>query len=101
MIDEERLKKLEPFLIKEGYHALKVIEGRGICGIFRFMFTTAIVYGIDGGGYKGRYCYPHGNIMECVINYFTWDGVDDPRGPWVKHKGHEEYTNPELKEDIQ
>jgi hypothetical protein len=39
--------------------------------------------------------------MECVINYFTWDGVDDPRGPWVKHKGHEEYTNPELKEDIQ
>lgn len=90
-------KELRKFLEEEGYMHLKQIKGRGICGIKRFIFTTAIVYGLDEYGYKGRYCYPHHEIAALTIAYSTWDGGDDPIGPWIKHKRDVEYSNSETK----
>ena len=97
-------RELEEFLNEQGYHKLKYIEGRGICGVMGFIFTVAIVHGIDPemsiyGGYKGRYCYPREYSQDCVIALTTWDGKEDPSGRWIKHKGRKEYTNEEKFEE--
>lgn len=94
MTDNEFLEQMLPALTDMGYHQLKVIPGRGICGILPFAFTTAIVYGIDDIGYKGRYCYSHQHVEILVAAYHIWDGKEDPVGPWIKHKGYIEYSNP-------
>jgi hypothetical protein len=88
--------ELKKYLESEGYTGIREIEGRGIYGVHRFIFTTAIVYGIDETGYKSRWCYPHSLIMELAIAYSKWDGIGDPEGNWIKHKGYMEYSNPNL-----
>lgn len=50
-------KGLETFLEKEGYRGLKEIKNRGIVGLYRFIYTVGLVYGIDKNGYLGRFCY--------------------------------------------
>lgn len=91
-------KDLAEFLQKESYSQLRFIERRGICGIMRFAFTTAIVEGLDRSGYEGRWCYPHSEIKNLALAYLIWDGKGDPQGPWIKYKGRVEYSNPNLKE---
>lgn len=81
MISEE----LKEFLEKEGYKELREIPGRGVCGVFRFMFTVGVVLGIDSQGYKGRYCY--GSEVQAMYAINTWDGIGDPPGNWIKYKG--------------
>ena len=88
--------ELKEHLKENGYSHFREIPGRGLCGILVFMYTTAIVYGINEIGYTGRYCYPHENVKELALAYQIWDGVEDPIGPWVKHKGEVEYSNPNL-----
>lgn len=92
-------EELKAFLEAEGYRDLRVIPGRGVCGIRAFMFTNAIVYGLDMGGYIGRYCYPHEKIGELIMAYALWDGKEDPLGQWIKHKGGYEYINPNYYDD--
>lgn len=89
-ISEEIIKELND----QGYSDLKYIEGRGICGVRRFMFTTGLVYGIDDYGYAGRYCYTHNFDARKALR--DWDGVGDPGDDqWIKHKGGiGEYRNP-------
>lgn len=94
MIDLE----LEKLLIREGYFSLREIPNRGIVGLSQFVFTVGIVYGLDATGYKGRYCYSR--MKDAIEAFKTWDGVNDPDGPWIKHKGHFEYSNPKLDETI-
>ena len=74
MDDNKRLEILREELEAEGYYGLKVITGQGICGMSKFVFTTAIVVGLTNIGYKGRYCYPHELVKECVLAYNIWDG---------------------------
>ena len=52
-IPAELLKELEA----NGYCFLRMIPGRGICGLSKLMYTVGIVYGLDMFGYNGRYCY--------------------------------------------
>jgi hypothetical protein len=95
--DLYRLDILHNNLIGEGYHNLKVIPGLGICGLRRFIYTTAIVVGIDGTGYKGRYCYPNDKVLGCLIAFETWNGKDLPKGDWIKYKGEGgEFLNPNM-----
>lgn len=97
MDDNNRLEILREELTNEGYYNLKVVEGRGICGMMRFIFTTAIVENITSIGYKGRWCYPHELVKECLVAYTIWDGKEDPIGGWIKYKGsHDEYCNPKI-----
>lgn len=85
----------------EGYSQLREIEGLGICGIYPFMYTTAIVVGIDEYGYKYRYCYPKEYTLECLIALKVWDGKGDPQGRWIKQKGiGGDRRNPNWEEEV-
>lgn len=70
----------------ERYTHLKKINGRGLCGVSRFIYTVAMVYGIDENGYTGRYCYA--SKQEAVGALEAWTGEGHPGGAWIKHKGH-------------
>jgi hypothetical protein len=52
-LSEELKKHLEDL----GYVSPREIEGRGICALHKFMYTVAIVWGLDDSGYSGRWCY--------------------------------------------
>lgn len=77
--------ELEDFLIKEGYSHVREIPGKGVCGLFRFIYTWGLVVGIDSVGYKGRYCYS--NHTEALGAILSWTGEDDPPFRWIKYKG--------------
>lgn len=85
--------ELNNILQKEGYTHLKFIEGKGVCGLMRFMFTVGLVYGLTAHLYEGRYCYE--SFLDAKEALDNWDGVGDPQDTeWIKHKGHREYSNP-------
>lgn len=81
-------------LTQEGYEHFKHIEGRGLCGIRRFIFTTGVCYGLDMDTYEGRYCFQ--SYADAVSELDKWDGKEDIGGDWIKHKGRIEYCNPKL-----
>lgn len=92
MTDEQLMKHLE----SEGYYDMRVIEGRGICGLYRFIFTTGLVYGITELFYEGRYCYSNHADAKAALE--AWNGEGDPEDEyWIKHKGRTEYSNPKNK----
>jgi hypothetical protein len=96
--DQERLEILREELTEAGYFNLRVVEGRGICGLRQFIYTLGMCYGLNNVGYEGRYCYPHANSVSAVIALTVWDGKEDPMGNWIKHKGGiGEYSNPKTK----
>jgi hypothetical protein len=72
-------------LEKEGYYNLREIEGRGFCGLMKFIFTTGLVIGMNEIGYYGRYCYS--SESEALEALTQWDGENDPPGNWIKYKG--------------
>lgn len=82
-----------------GYTDLRPIAGN-MCGLFRFMFTTGLMVGLDAAGYERRYCYErHEDALAALI---SWDGKGHPSGPWIKLKGvlggeRVDIINPELK----
>jgi hypothetical protein len=80
------------FLSSEGYFEIRQIPGRGYCGLHRMLFTVGIFYGMDAIGYKGRYCYP--DLRSAIDGIREWDGIEDPPGPWIKHKEDMEFENP-------
>ena len=64
---------------------LKEIEGRGLCGLKRFIFTIGLVFGINEMSFDGRYCFQdHAEAERC---FWEWDGKGDPEGEWIKYKG--------------
>jgi hypothetical protein len=90
MTDLERLEKNKALLESEGYFALRVIDGRGICGLMKFIFTIGLCEGIATNGfdsYEGRWCYPHEYSKDALLALTLWDGKDDPAGRWLKYKG--------------
>lgn len=84
---------LRTILESNGYFNLKEIEGRGVCGLLRFMFTVGLCYGLSENEYNGRYCYS--NLSDAKEALDNWDGVGDPKDVlWIKHKGIAgEYSN--------
>ncbi len=58
---------------------------RGLAGLQRYLYTVAIVVGIDEAGYVGRYCFP--SFMSALVAFDEWSGDGDPPGPWIKYKG--------------
>lgn len=86
--------ELHAFLTQEGYNHLRMV-GQRLCGLYNFMFTYGLVYGLDESGYAGRYCYENG--MDALNALESWSGEGHPSGPWIKHKGHGvDELNPEL-----
>jgi hypothetical protein len=98
--DLKRLEILREELEKIGYFGLRVVEGRGICGIEPFIFTYGLCYGLDYWGRQGRWCYEKKYAQDAVIALAVWDGKEDPAGRWIKYKGDRgEYSNPKLLEN--
>lgn len=98
--DVKMLEKLKPFLEENGYKHLRVVEGRGICGLEPFLYTVGLCYGLDEIGRRGRYCYPHKDALQAVVALAVWDGKEDPIGKWIKHKGYDgDYWNPLVPEE--
>ncbi len=93
-VEEEITDELRAFLTKEGYKELKVIPGRGVCGLMGFMYTVGLVWGLDRYSYKGRWCYPREFAPQAVIALRIWNGEGDPLFNWIKYKGNTEYSNP-------
>ena len=81
MIDPQ----LKEMLNQSGYFQLREIPGHGLCGVCRFIFTVAIVCGINSVGYRYRYCYP--DALSANMAYDEWDGEGHPPGNWIKRKG--------------
>jgi hypothetical protein len=80
----EELELIE-YLKTEGYYDFRKVPNRGICSLRDFLFTTGIIIGLDEDSYLGRYCYS--NQSEASEELKNWDGVDDPKGNWLKYKG--------------
>jgi hypothetical protein len=104
--DLERLEKNKAILESEGYFELRVIEGCGICGLMKFLFTTGLCEGIATNGFdsfEGRWCYPHEYLLDSIMALKVWDGKKDPKGRWIKYKGRKaEYGNPKsIKNEIE
>jgi hypothetical protein len=91
-------EKLKEELESLGYTCLKEIPGRGVCGVLKYLFTWGLTYGLDEGGYSGRWCY--NNPVEPVVFLNEWDGIGDPKGLWIKYKGEGgERSNPLLEDN--
>ena len=90
MTDLERLEAYRTTLESEGFFELRVIEGRGICGLMKFLFTVGLCEGIATNGFdswEGRWCYPHDCTIDAVLALKLWNGKEDPKGRWIKYKG--------------
>jgi len=87
-------------LMDYGYGCIIEVPGRGVCAVSRMAFTTGLFYNIDivseaKGCYEGRYCFK--TMLDAIESLVQWDGVGDPPGGWIKHKGGTgEYSNPNL-----
>ena len=95
-IPKELLKELE----ENGYHFLRVIPGKGICGLSKLLFTVGIVYELDMFGYGGRYCYH--TWAEAIVAFIQWNGIGDPPGRWIVHKGKKggDIHNPAMTKEV-
>jgi len=77
---------LTRMLVSEGYYNLRVLPNGVVIGLYDFIFTVGLCYGLDETGYSGRYCYPKENKGDAVIAVLTWNGLGQPSGQWVAHK---------------
>lgn len=76
-----------------GYEHIRFIEPRGFCGIIRMIYTVGLVSGLDQSGYQHRWCYPDWASASHALS--EWNGISDPPGDWIKHKGKGgDYSNP-------
>lgn len=71
-------------LINDGYNLVRLMPGRGFCGIRKRTNTWGLYYGLTPGvctDYKGCYCYE--GFHEAVLDYVYWNGETDPPGDWI------------------
>lgn len=88
-------EQMQQTLVSEGYYQIKEVPNRGICGLYDFLFTVGLVFGMDEYGYRGRWCYKTREEASIALKY--WDGDGDPLGNWIKYKGEGgERSNPNL-----
>ena len=78
---------------------VRYLNNHGYCGLHRYMFTIGLVLNIDPFGYESRYCYQY--LIDAKKALAEWDGIADPSGPWIKHKGRgEDRTNPNFESEL-
>lgn len=72
MIDPE----LADILRDNGYRELREVEGRGVCGLQRFLYTVGVCVGLDKTGYRGRFCFDTWSNASLFLK--EWDGETMP-----------------------
>jgi len=80
--------------IREGYSHARVLPTGEVAALWRFLFTTGLLVGIDRIGYRTRFCYA--KASEAIEAIATWDGKGNPPGYWIKEKGRRERHNPRV-----
>lgn len=78
---------LENMLIDTGHTNIKTGPDGTVYALERYIFTHAIVCGIDWLGYDHRYCY--GSLVEAMGAYRDWSDKNfegEPEG-FIKRKG--------------
>lgn len=83
-MNHHELTELEKSLLEMGYTHLYIIGDEAV-GVLDFMYTTAIVVGLDKNQYRGRYCYE--SRQDAVKALLEWK--DTGVGPvgYIKFKG--------------
>lgn len=70
---DEKIKLLE----SEGYFDLRYIEGVGICGLNRYMFTVGVLANITlERPYEYRFCFR--DLLSARSFFNEWDGETWP-----------------------
>jgi hypothetical protein len=77
--------RLKNFLTEQGYTHLRRLPDGRLCGLMSFIFTSGLMVGLSYDGYLLRYCFEHEEDALQALE--SWDGHDDPSGPWIKAKG--------------
>lgn len=73
---DEQLKK---YLEEMDYYNVRILPD-GVVANIHFLFTTAVVIGVNWGGYERRICYPKGmGLAEAMCK--SMKSVDDPPLP--------------------
>ncbi len=84
-LGEDQLKRLaERICAENGYSHPKVLSGKRIAVVCRFLTTDAIlVMTADHAelGYEDRWCYVHGHAVKALQ---AWNGEGEPQG-WHRH----------------
>lgn len=89
---------------RDDYTVLVTIGDHGECALVRFLYTTAIVSGLNEWGYEDRWCYH--TYSDAYRALMEWR--DDPEAPepdgWHRHPptgrrrpdgdSEKEYINP-------
>lgn len=79
-------ENLMGWLTTQGYHPLREIPGKGVCGLHRLIFTCGLFVNITWEvNATGRYCYE--NLQDALYALYHWDGLGYPPGNWIKYKG--------------
>lgn len=65
-----------------GYTDAKITPDGDVACIHRFMFTYAILVGLNPSGYDDRWCY--GSYGKAKAALEAWDGTGEPTG-WHRH----------------
>jgi hypothetical protein len=77
------------------------VPGRGLCAVQRFIYTCGLIVNLRFDGlaadYDARYCYPSGR--DAIAALFSWDGIGDPPGEWIKEKVSGRARTPKDAED--
>lgn len=74
----------------EGYMYVRQTPTNGLVGLYRFIFTCAIVCNLDNTGYSHRYCYP--DLLQAASALSDWSHRDyqgEPTG-YIKRKPEQE-----------
>jgi hypothetical protein len=64
------------------YEDITIKGEAGICCLFRFFYTWAILSGLNQFGYEDRWCYATREKAKAA--YDAWDGSGEPQG-WHRH----------------
>lgn len=66
------------------YFPAKLLPSGEYAGVRDMFASTGLCVGITPDLYRVRYCYEHREDAETALA--TWDGKEDPPGPWIKRK---------------
>lgn len=72
-------------LAENAYEEVRLLPTGEYAALRKMMFTYSLCHGIDWCGISERWCYQ--TKVEALVALSRWDGVGDPPGMWIVHKG--------------
>lgn len=86
-MNNDELRELLDYLKTQGYHSLRNGPDDKPCGLFFFLFTVAIVVGLDRNGYSHRYCYNTWLEAESALKDWAERGYSGEPEGYIVRKG--------------